>query len=209
MQELVRLIEQQLLPNLSLNSPDPKDPVVVSHVPSPWILLGSGNYAAVLSHPDWSNYAIKVYAPGKHGILEEAQVYHKLGDHPSYSKCFYQGANYLLLKRMTGETFYNSLKKGLLIPEQAVQDIDVALAYARGRGLFPHDIHAKNIMVDHGRGVVLDVSDFLKEQECTMWQDVKKAYYRFYVPFAARKVVPVPEFLLNSVRIGYRIFRSN
>lgn len=52
------------------------------------------------------------------------------------------------------------MKQGILITEQAIRDIDIALDYARSRGLHPHDVHAKNVMVNDGRGLIVDVSDF-------------------------------------------------
>jgi hypothetical protein len=95
----------------------------------------------------------------------------------------------------------------LPIPEQVVADITGALGYARGRGLHPHDVHGRNVMMHEGRGLVVDVSDFLKEEDCTKWEDLKTAYYRIYRPVFMPLRLRVPYFLLDLVRLGYRLFR--
>lgn len=204
--DLIDLIERELLPQLEIESVDPHDPVEVHTVPKPWKLLGAGNYAAVLSHPDYNGVVVKVYAPGRPGLEEEAQVYSRLGSHPAYSECYHAGENYLILHRLSGVTLYNCLLRGVPIPRQVVEDIDAALDYARSKGLNPHDVHGKNVMLKDGRGVVVDVSDFLKEEPCYMWDDLKKAYDRFYSPAIFHRM-KVPEWMLTAVRKGYRYFK--
>jgi hypothetical protein len=201
-EELVEKVEKELLPHLHIESVDPRNPVVPYHVPSPWRLLGAGNYAAVMTHPEMDDFVVKVYAPGRPGIEDEVQVYRSLGCHPAYSECLYVGTHYLILRRLRGYTFYACLLRGIYIPKQAVDDIDEALDYARERGLHPHDVHGKNVMLQNGRGVVVDVSDFLKEDPCSMWDDVKSAYNRFYFPVFHK--LPIPEHVLNLVRKSYR-----
>ncbi|MEK8130667.1 hypothetical protein WMW72_22425 [Paenibacillus filicis] len=71
----------------------------------------------------------------------------------------------------------------------------------------PHDVHGKNVMLQDGRGKVVDVSDFLKQEPCQMWDDLKGAYGRFYRPWLSR--LPIPEALLNTVRRGYRVWRKS
>jgi hypothetical protein len=155
----VNAVYATLLPHLRLASVQPFNPVVVHHCPAPWQVLGAGNYAAVFSHPAFSEQVVKVYAPGRPGLPDEVEVYRRLGPHPAFSTCFYAGENFLVLKRLYGTTLYDCLHQGIPIPEQVVQDIDAALAFARQRGLFPHDVHGRNVMMAHQRGVVVDVSD--------------------------------------------------
>jgi hypothetical protein len=205
----VHYIEDELLPHLSIKSVHHKEPVVVEHVPQPWEVVGTGNYAAVLLHPEYPDRVVKVYAPGRQGLWEEIEVYRRLGKHPSYSECYHSGESYLVLKRLHGVTLFNCLKKGIRIPIQAIEDIDKALDDARRRGLHPHDIHGKNVMLFEGRGIVVDISDFLKQDDCTMWDDLKKAYFKFYVPFMLRRPVPVPFFLVEMIRKGYRKYRRH
>ncbi|WP_397313567.1 serine/threonine protein kinase [Paenibacillus elgii] len=198
-------IERRLLPELRIKSEQPHDPIAVYRVPVPWRLVGAGNYAAVVAHPDFPEVVVKVYAPGRPGLEEEAEVYRRLGRHPAYSECLYYGDGYLVLRRLNGITLYDCIRKGIPIPRQVIDDIDEALAYAVSKGLRPHDVHGKNVMMRDGRGVVVDVSDFLKPEPCRMWDDLKKAYDRFYLPPLRR--VPIPGFVLNAVRKGYRLLK--
>lgn len=207
MQTLIHAVETELLPRLVIDSPHSQNPVNVSFVPKPWQLLGKGNYAAVFVHPDDPERVVKVYAPGRRGVEDEVEVYHRLGNHPAYSDCYHAGAGFLILKRLHGVTLFDCLSRGIRIPKQAILDIDEALDYARERGLHPHDIHGKNVMVDQGRGKVVDVSDFLKRESCGMWEDIKKAYHVVYAPLLLRRPVPVPDFVLEGVRKGYRLLR--
>ncbi|WP_150274425.1 serine/threonine protein kinase [Paenibacillus tepidiphilus] len=206
MEKLVERVQDELLPNVTIESVDEREPVKVHRVPGSWRLLGAGNYAAVFCHPEYENYAVKIYAPGRPGLEQEREVYRCLGSHPAYAECYDAGSDFLILERLRGVTFYDCMKRGVLITEQAIRDIDDALDYARSRGLSPHDVHAKNVMLRDGRGVIVDVSDFLNREVCTMWEDYKKAYYRLYRPIASRWMFPVPRVFLEAVRKGYRLW---
>ncbi|HZG83347.1 serine/threonine protein kinase [Paenibacillus sp.] len=212
MDAFLELIYKDLIPGFRADSPDPHDPVVVSELPAPWKLLGRGNYAAVVAHPDYPDRVVKLYAPGKEGWEDEVEVYRRLGKHEAYSECLHadRARRFLVLKRLYGKTLYECVQKGVRIPKRVVDDIDEALDYARERGLNPHDVHGKNVMVtDEGRGVVVDVSDFLKPEPCHMWRDLKRAYHRLYVPFMHDNPVAVPDPLMNGVRKGYRFLRKS
>ncbi|MEO1401415.1 MAG: serine/threonine protein kinase [Cyanobacteria bacterium J06635_1] len=204
LETLVNNIHQVLLPQLALASDNPFDPVVVTQVPTPWQLVGTGNYAAVLYHPDYHNSVVKVYAPGRAGWAEEVEVYRRLGVHPAFSTCFHAEPGFLVLKRLDGVTLYDCLAQGRVIPKRVIQDIDRALAYTRDRNLNPHDIHGRNVMMHQGRGFVVDISDFLQPPSCTAWEDLKRAYYWFYRPLLAPLRVRVPYPFLDWVRKGYR-----
>jgi len=204
---LAERIERDLLPALRVESIDPNDPVVAHHVPAPWQLLGGGNYAVVLTHPSHPELVVKVYAPGRPGFEAEVEVYRRLGHHPAYSQCLHAADGYLVLRRLHGVTLYDSVHRGLPIPETVVRDIDDALAYARGRGLHPHDVHGRNVMMQDGRGLVVDVSDFLEREDCSKWRDLKAAYYRIYRPLFMPLRLRVPYAVLDVVRAGYRLFR--
>ncbi|AJY74591.1 serine/threonine protein kinase [Paenibacillus beijingensis] len=210
--EAVKLTEQTLLPEVEMISADPRHPVEVPYIPSGWKLLGAGNYAAVFEHPEAEGIAVKVYAPGRPGWERECEVYGKLGNHPAYAVCYHAGfaaeKHYLLLKKLSGKTLYNCLLEGTPIPEQVIADIDEALEYARLRGLNPRDVHGKNVMLSKGRGLVVDVSDFLEEGPCTMWDDLKAAYERIYTPFLSKRPFPIPVWVMEGVRSGYRWIRK-
>ena len=204
---LIERIHQELLPELKLESVDPHNPVIAHVVPEPWQLIGTGNYAAVVCHPSEPNWVVKVYAPGRPGWTEECEVYRRLGNHPSFSECAYSGEGFLVLKRLYGVTLYDCMHKGMLIPQRVIQDIDEALEFARSLGLNPHDVHGRNVMMADGRGVVADVSDFLHEEPCSAWEDLRRAYYWFYLPLFSRLRIRVPYVMLDGVRLVYRWFR--
>lgn len=207
MRPLARLAHRELLPALRIESASPHDPVVVRHVPAPWLLLGRGNFAAVVVHPDHPEWVVKVYAPGRPGFDDEAEVYRRLGEHPAYSACAFAADGFLVLRRLHGVTLYDAVHRGLPIPPRVIEDIDDALEYARRRGLRPHDVHGRNVMMHEGRGIVVDVSDFLKGEDCTKWEDLKTAYRRVYRPFFMRLGLRVPYPVLDLVRLAYRLFR--
>ncbi|MEL6399671.1 MAG: serine/threonine protein kinase [Cyanobacteria bacterium J06626_4] len=204
---LVDCTVQDLLPQVHLESLDPHHPVVVHQVPPPWRCLGTGNYAAVFEHPDYPDQVVKVYAPGRPGIEDEREVYRRLGEHPAFSRCDASGDTFLVLKRLHGVTLYDCLQRGVAIPPQVIRDIDAALDYARRRGLFPHDVHGRNVMMADGHGLVVDISDFLKATPCRAWTDVKRAYQWVYRPLILPLRLRVPYFLLDGVRAAYRLFR--
>jgi serine/threonine protein kinase len=204
MSQLTQLVQQTLLPNLQIHSQNPDNPVVPEHIPHPWQILGCGNYAAVLCHPDHPDRIVKVYAPGRPGIQEEAEVYQRLGSHPAYSECYHVGDNYLILRRLYGTTLYDSLHNGQRIPKTVIQEIDRALAYARLQGLRPHDVHGRNVMMAGQQGLVVDVSDFLKKEDCGAWRDLRRAYYWIYRPLISPLRLKVPYGVIDLIRITYR-----
>jgi hypothetical protein len=205
---LVESIHQQLLPQLQICSVNPHDPVRIDYLPGPWRLQGKGNYAAVVYHPDYPEFAVKVYAPSRPGFEEEVEVYRRLGSHPAFSECFYAFEGVLVLKRLHGVTLYDCICKGIRIPKQVIRDIDAALAYARTRNLYPHDVHGRNVMMYEGRGLVVDISDFLHQETCSKWENLKKAYYWFYLPLLYPLRLPIPYFVLDIVRKSYRFASS-
>ncbi len=201
---LIENIYKQLLPQFRLESADPHNPVEVHYLPEPWQLIGKGNYAAVVFHPDYPEQVVKIYAPGRPGFEEEWEVYRRLGSHPAFSECLYAQKSFLVLKRLHGTTLYDCMHFGKRIPPRVIQDIDAALDYARARGLFPHDIHGRNVMMYQGRGLVVDVSDFLHRDGCLKWNHLKKAYYWIYLPIFYPLGIPVPYSILDFVRKTYR-----
>jgi len=206
---LVQNIKCDLLPNLKVASVNPRDPVKVYTLPSPWETVGTGNYAAVFSHPRFPDLVVKVYAPGRAGIEAEIEVYQHLGEHPGFSHCLYAEIPFLILKRIDGITLYDCIHTGVFIPEQVILDIDAALEYAQERGLRPHDVHGRNVMLSNGRGVVVDVSDFLHPGSIARsWIDLRWAYYAIYQPIIARFSWRIPYGLLNLVRKSYHWSRK-
>lgn len=200
-------LAERLNEEVDIVSRNPADPVEVLYCPKPWKLLGCGNYAAVFAHPEYPGYVVKIYGRNHEDLVEERYVYEQLGEHPGYSRCYGHGTRYLILKRIEGVTLYDCLHKGIRIPEKVICDVDQALEYAKRRGLYPRDVHGKNVMVSCGRGVIVDVSDFCKKEECPKWKDLRKAYYKIYKPYFYKYPVKVPYPLLNAVRVGYRWYK--
>ena len=207
--EIRQIIEGDLLPNLVVRSIHPHDPVVVNRHPSPWTVLGCGNYAAVFAHPDHPNHVVKVYAPGRPGLQEEREVYRRIGVHQAYSVCHHASDAYLVLNRLEGVTLYDCLRHGIRIPPQVIKDVDEAIKYAIGRGLHGHDLHGRNILMHQGRGFIVDISDFLNPQPCRAWVDIRKAYYRLYLPFISPLNLRIPGWMLSVIRKCYRIYAKS
>lgn len=202
------LLDLELRPNVDILSEDHHHPVTVKHYPQPWECLGKGNYAAVFNHPDFPEWVVKIYARNRTGFVEEAEVYQRIGSHPAFSECYYAKDGLLVLKRLYGTTLYDCVHRGIPISKTVIQDIDQALIYAKNCGLNPHDIHGKNVMVAaDGRGLVVDISDFLEPEVCYAWPDLKRAYYWIYRPFIAGLQLKIPYTLLDQVRTIYRILR--
>jgi len=201
-------ILQTFLREVRLESPSPFDPVVVHYTPPPWELVGTGNYAGVFSHPDYPDVVVKLYAPGREGIEQEKEVYRKLGETDVFPVCYQEGENYLVIKRMRGISLFDCVRFGIPIPPEVIEEVEQALADARKRGLFPQDVHGKNVLMYQGHANVIDVSDYLNEKYDTKWRDLRKAYYKFYLPFLKDRRWKVPLFLLDGVRKTYRLFKK-
>ena len=200
-------VVKQLVDTVKIESLNPHNPVQVAQVPQPWELIGTGNYAAVFNHPNYNDLVVKIYAPGRSGWAEEVKVYRCLGAHQAFSECIYAEANWLILKRLHGVTLYDCMHLGLAIPRQVIQDIDLALEYAKSKGLNPHDVHGRNVMMSQGKGFVVDVSDFLDSSPCWTWKDLKKAYYWLYRPLFSWQRLPIPYWILDRIRSSYRFYR--
>lgn len=69
------------------------------------------------------------------------------------------------------------------------------------------DVHGHNVMLHQGRGLVVDISDFLNPEPCRAWRDLRWAYRRIYRPLIAPLRLRVPGTLLDGVRRNYRLFR--
>ena len=185
----------------------PHNPVEVANIPADWELLGTGNYAAVFAHSDYQEVVVKIYAENRSGWSAEVEVYQRLGNHQSFSQCFYQEPNWLILKRLHGITLYDCVHRGIKIPHRVIQDIDRALNDVQANGLTPHDVHGRNVMMSEGKGLVVDISDFLDASPCRAWQDLKTAYYWLYLPLLSWHSLSIPYWLLDTVRGTYRWYR--
>lgn len=207
-EKYIKLIGNELLPNIQLTTEGPFDPIIVKNVSNTWKTIGSGNYAGVFLHQSNPKWVVKVYGRKPEDLKKEVDVYKKLGKHESFSSLIDYGDNYLILKRIDGMNLFDSVVKGIRIPESVIWDVDEGIAYARSVGLNPFDVHGKNVVMSNGRGYIVDVSDFYKQGKCRKWDDLKKGYYKIYLPLIYKYHPPIPFFIVNSVRRGYRLYRK-
>jgi hypothetical protein len=204
----MKLIDKELLPNIQLTSESPFDPIIVKNHTRSWETIGNGNYAGVFSHSSHPHLVVKVYGRSPEELKKEIEVYKKLGNHESYSNLYAYGEDYLVLKKLEGITLFDAVVNGVPIPDSVIRDIDNGLRYAKSVGLNPYDVHGKNVLMNNGKGFIVDVSDFYKQGYCCKWDDLKKAYYKIYRPFLLKYHPPIPLFLMNLVRKGYRFYRK-
>jgi predicted Ser/Thr protein kinase len=207
-EKYIKLIGNELLPNIQLSTEGPFDPIIVKNCSNTWKTIGSGNYAGVFLHQSNPKWVVKVYGRKPEDLKKEVNVYKKLGKHESFSSLIDYGENYLILKRIDGMNLFDAVVNGIRIPESVIRDVDEGITYARSMGLNPFDVHGKNVVMSDGRGYIVDVSDFYKQGKCRKWDDLKKAYYRIYLPFIFKYHPPIPFFIVNSVRKGYRLYRK-
>lgn len=206
--QYINLIEKELIPQVQLRSESPFDPIIVNNYSNSWKTIGSGNYAGVFLHDSNPNWVVKVYGRSPEELKKEIEVYKRLGNHEAYSTLIDYGENFLVLKKLEGVTLFNALVKGIPISEKVIEDIDAGLAYAKTVGLNPYDVHGKNVVMNEGRGYIVDVSDFYKQGYCSKWHDLKKAYYKIYRRFIYKYHPPIPFWIVDAVRKGYRMYRK-
>ncbi|CAH2713202.1 hypothetical protein BACCIP111895_00337 [Neobacillus rhizosphaerae] len=203
----IDLIEQELLTQIHLSTDSPFDPIIVNNRSNSWKTIGSGNYAGVFFHQADPKKVVKVYGRNPKDLKKEIEVYKRLGEHESYSTLYAYGDTYLVLKKIEGITLFDAVVNGVQIPKHVIEDIDKGLDYARTVGLNPFDVHGKNVVMFEGRGYIVDVSDFYKQGYCRKWDDLKKAYYKIYRPYLYKHHLPIPFFIVDGVRKGYRMYR--
>lgn len=194
----------RLVELVRIESVIPRDPVHVKSFPENWRCVGVGTSAAVFQPKSYPDLSIKVYADTHAQIARaEAEIYEQLGDSPFFPHFYGSGKNFLVISYRPGCNLYDCLLQGIFIPEQVIFDVDNAIAYARKQGLYPADIHIKNIILYEGRGFLVDVSDYRKEKECKRWETLKQAYYDYYLEIY-RPGLTVPAWVLETIRKWYK-----
>jgi hypothetical protein len=163
--------------------------------------IGIGTDAAVFYYPDTPEYAYKVYsAKALEKKDAEAEIYKQLAGSPYFPRCYGVGPNYLVLSFEQGVTLYDCLLYGIPVPEQVIQDVEEAREFVRSRGLNPRDIHLKNVLLQDGRGKVLDVSEYVKEGNDNRWEHLVWSYKHFYSLISE---VKVPLWILQTITSWY------
>jgi hypothetical protein len=207
LESYIKLIETDLLPKIQLVTNSPVDPIIIKNRSKSWQTIGRGNYAGVFAHRKNPKWVVKVYGRRPEDLKKEIEVYKQLGNHPAYSVLYAHGENFLVLKKLDGISLFDALLTGVPIPDSVIKDVDTGLEYARSVGLNPYDVHGKNVVMSEGRGYIVDVSDFYKQGYCRKWDDLKQAYYKIYLPFIYKYHPPIPFFIMEGIRKGYRLYR--
>lgn len=191
----------QSLANITVTASRDNEPVTMIGIAEGFRCIGVGTDAAVFQSAAAPEYAFKVYAEGKKDKLEaEAAVYAQIGSSPYFSSCYGKDDRMLILKYEEGPTLFDCLLQGVIVPEQAILDVEDARDYIREIGLNPRDIHLKNIMLQNGRAKLLDVSEYIKPGNDFRWEHLKRAYEEYYSIIDGK---PVPFWLLDTIRKWY------
>jgi len=193
----------RVLRAIRLTAPAGNQPIVIHHLPAPLELLGSGTDAVVVRHPALPERAFKVYAPETVGCLaDEWEAYGRLAGSPWFAECLGRGDGYLVLSYEAGPTLYDCLVEGIPVPAQATADVEAARDYARAVGLHPKDVHLKNVLLQDGRGKVLDVSKYVAPgDEDRVWDHLAEGYRRFYPLLRGRRI---PVWVIELAKRRYK-----
>ncbi|WP_085991387.1 serine/threonine protein kinase [Oceanobacillus senegalensis] len=166
--------------------------------------IGTGR-SAVVFKIQGTNKAIKIFFPAYEKVaVEEANIYKKLKGIIYYPTLHDYGQNYLVIDYIDGYTLFECLTKGIEIKPLYIKETDNALAKARKVGLTPSDVHIRNIILTkNGNIKLIDVARFKQSNGCKQWEDLKKAYDKFYIKRCFPKRIPA--FILNIIAYLYNI----
>ncbi|MBM7661495.1 putative Ser/Thr protein kinase [Bacillus mesophilus] len=165
--------------------------------------IGEGR-SAVVFRIQSSDYALKVFFPNQEQTaIEEAEIYQQLQTISYFPTIYGSGHNYIVIDYIEGITLFDCLRSGIRISPEHIQEADHALAAARESGLNPSDIHLKNIMITKtGEIKLIDVARFRQIKNCSQWDDIKLAYFRFYKRIYSPK--GIPDYFLNMISNLYK-----
>jgi hypothetical protein len=190
-----------LLKGIRLRSRDQNRPVKILEHSRQLQCIGIGTDAAVFQSDELPELAFKVYSsdalPKK---VLEAKVYERLGGSSFFARYFGSGSNYIVISYEHGVNLYDCLLHGIPVPSQVFRDVEAAIHHVVERGLNPRDIHLKNVLLQNGRGKVLDVAEYERPGNDRRWEHLVWAYRHFYPMLEGRKV---PAWLLEWVKRGY------
>jgi DNA-binding protein YbaB len=192
---------EHALAQVEVTGSDDNDPVSIKISAEGLRCIGIGTDAAVFHYEELPAYAFKVYSAHSLAKKEvEASVYLRLKDSSYFPRLYGTGDRYLVLSYEQGVTLYDCLLQGIPIPEQAVLDVEDARHYIREQGLNPRDIHLKNVLLQEGRGKVLDVSEYVQDGNDNRWEHLMWVYTRFYPLING---VKLPSWTLDTIKNWY------
>lgn len=176
----------------------------VSYLPHEFELIGLGTNAIVVRLKKVPLIVYKIFAKETLEKLEsEFEAYQQLQQSPLFAKCFGKGKNYLTLSYEKGPTLYECLEKGIIIPEQAILDVNRGIDYAIQRGLYPRDIHLKNVILQHNHAKIIDVASYLTPDSDQRWEHLVMGYYQIYPQLKGKRI---PRFMIERIK---RVYESS
>ncbi|MDF2815107.1 MAG: hypothetical protein K0Q81_1307 [Paenibacillus sp.] len=163
--------------------------------------IGIGTDAAVFHYAPTPEYAYKIYTDQsltKKDVEEE--VYRLLEGSPYFPRFYGKGDSFIVISYEKGLTLYDCILQGVPVPEQVMQDVEVAREYVRSKGLNPRDIHLKNVLLQDGRGKVIDVSEYVQPGNDNRWEHLVWAYNHFYPLLSGKQI---PSWMLEAIKQSY------
>lgn len=205
-------LAEKALRDIEVIGYDHNQPVTISGYAEGLSCVGIGTDAAVFRYNEAPDYVYKVYSAQALEKKElEEDVYKRLKGSSYFPQFFGSGINFIVLSFEEGQTLYDCLIQGIPIPQQAIEDVEDARAFVRSLGLNPRDIHLKNILLQNGRGKVLDVSEYIQKGNDNRWELLVWAYQRFYplisgvrMPVWILKIIKYMYYRIDSARIMLR-----
>ncbi len=177
------------------------DPVTIEGESDDLRCIGIGTDAAVFVYEPLPAYAFKLYAAEAQPKKEaEIKVYQELVGSPYFPVFYGAGERYVAISHESGFTLYDCLLYGVPVPRQVIDDVEAARSFVRSKGLNPRDIHLKNVLLQEGRGKVLDVSEYIQDGNDKRWEHLVWAYDNVYPLLEGKKL---PLWVLEAVKNGY------
>lgn len=173
------------------------------HKDSSLRLVGEGR-SAFAFRINGTNLVLKVFFPQFEKVAaEEAGIYKELTGIPFFPSLHESGRNYLVMDYVRGMTLYQCLANGMPIAAGHIEEVDHALKLAREKGLNPSDIHLRNIIITPDDEVkLIDVARFRQTKQCSQWEDLKSAFYKYYKNDRFPKKMPEPA--INLIAFFYK-----
>jgi len=176
-------------------------PANVSYIPFRFTLISVGKDAIVVRHHLAPSKVYKVFSNATLPILEkELEAYHRLEPSPYFATCYGRGPNCLILSYEPGHTFYECLVLGIEIPPSAIDGVNHAIRHAVSCGLYPKDIHLKNVILQPNGIKLIDLSPYLEPGEDRIWPRFVEGYHRFYPLIRGKKI---PRVMMEKVKQIY------